>query len=87
MKVDWPAILAELEQRGIGAVQLSKMLERKGVSYHVDAVYKLARGDRSDPSHTVGAAILSIHGQQKNPRLSGLKRRDYQVNAEGHTRG
>ena len=65
MKVDWPAILAELEQRGIGAVQLSKMLEQKGVSYHVDAVYKLARGDRSDPSHTVGAAILSIHRQQK----------------------
>lgn len=30
MKVDWPAILAELEQRGIGAVQLSKMLEQKG---------------------------------------------------------
>lgn len=64
MKVDWPVILAELEKRGIGAVQLSKMLKQQGVSYHVDAVYKLARGDRSDPSHTVGAAILSIHQQK-----------------------
>jgi len=65
MKVDWPVILAELERQGIGAVQLSKMLEQKGVSYRVDAVRKLARGDRSDPSYTVGAAILSIHKQQK----------------------
>ena len=84
MKTDWKRILKELRQHGMTHDQIAEYLQRNWLEYTKSSVEKLSQGKVAEPSHSVGQAILNLH-QQKNPRLSGLKRRDYQVNAKEHT--